>query len=277
MPLILAREPTARLVIVGSDPPPEHAYADFAAHLEMLGFVEDVREPLARYAVFVCPILSGSGVRVKLLEAFAAGIPVVSTVVGAEGLARKDGEFCALADDPAGFADRVLAAVRESRGRRRDGRASARRGGSKLGYGGDHPQAGGGVSGLSEGEEMPLNCWQAKASAPPEPDFPRSFLRRATMSDAEPSRSVRSRPLGGAYADQTTCRDFTSTRKTMPLPRPNAEFSDGLPCLFAASVGRPKPLGSSFFAGEREPALSLPAAAGTGPPSASRKPRRCDP
>ena len=63
-----------------------------------------MREPLARYAVFVCPILSGSGVRVKLLEAFAAGIPVVSTRVGAEGLARKDGEFCALADDPAGFA-----------------------------------------------------------------------------------------------------------------------------------------------------------------------------
>ena len=63
----------------------------------------------SRYAVFVCPILSGSGVRVKLLEAFAAGIPVVSTRVGAEGLAAKDGEFCALADDPAGFAERVLA------------------------------------------------------------------------------------------------------------------------------------------------------------------------
>jgi glycosyltransferase involved in cell wall biosynthesis len=71
--------------------------------------VEDVRDVLGRYAVFVCPILSGSGVRVKLLEAFAAGIPVVSTRVGAEGLAREDGEFCALADDPAGFAERVTA------------------------------------------------------------------------------------------------------------------------------------------------------------------------
>ncbi len=70
------------------------------ANLDMLGYVEDVREPLAKYAVFVCPILSGSGVRVKLLEAFAAGIPVVSTFVGAEGLATKDGVICALADDP---------------------------------------------------------------------------------------------------------------------------------------------------------------------------------
>ena len=109
LPLVLARQPGARLVIAGSDPPPDHTYADYAANMEMLGSVEDVREPLGRYAVFVCPILSGSGVRVKLLEAFAAGIPAVSTVIGAEGLALKDGEFCALADDPAGFAGRILA------------------------------------------------------------------------------------------------------------------------------------------------------------------------
>jgi GT2 family glycosyltransferase len=108
MPLIRGRIPEARLAIAGSDPPPAHTYADTEGHLEMLGFVDDVREPLARYAVFVCPILSGSGVRVKLLEAFAAGIPVVSTIVGAEGLAEKDGEFCALSDSPSGFADRVV-------------------------------------------------------------------------------------------------------------------------------------------------------------------------
>jgi glycosyltransferase involved in cell wall biosynthesis len=59
--------------------------------------------------LFVCPILSGSGVRVKLLEAFAAGIPVVSTTIGAEGLARTDGELCALADDPRAFAAKALA------------------------------------------------------------------------------------------------------------------------------------------------------------------------
>jgi len=113
MPLITAEEPRAKLTIVGSDPPAPHLYADYAAHMEMLGFVEDVRDPLARYSLFACPILSGSGVRVKLLEAFAAGIPVVSTRVGAEGLASKDGEFCALADDPAGFAARVVALLRD--------------------------------------------------------------------------------------------------------------------------------------------------------------------
>ncbi len=85
LPLILGRQPEARLVVAGSEPPPAHAYADYSDNLDMLGYVEDVREPLSRYSVFVCPILSGSGVRVKLLEAFAAGIPAVSTVVGAGG------------------------------------------------------------------------------------------------------------------------------------------------------------------------------------------------
>jgi glycosyltransferase involved in cell wall biosynthesis len=45
---------------------------------------------------------------VKLLEAFAAGIPVVSTRIGAEGLADRDGEVCALADEPQTFAEHVV-------------------------------------------------------------------------------------------------------------------------------------------------------------------------
>ena len=84
-------------------------FAGAGRSVELLGFVEDIRTELASRALFVCPILSGSGVRVKLLEAFAAGIPVVSTTVGAEGLARTDGEFCALADDPREFAAKALA------------------------------------------------------------------------------------------------------------------------------------------------------------------------
>jgi GT2 family glycosyltransferase/glycosyltransferase involved in cell wall biosynthesis len=110
-PRIRKEEPRARLVIVGSDPPPRHSLRDSDA-IEMIGFVEDVREPLMRYSLFVCPILAGSGVRVKLLEAFAAGIPVVSTRMGAEGLADQDGEICALADDPAAFAGHVVHLLR---------------------------------------------------------------------------------------------------------------------------------------------------------------------
>ena len=106
MPLILARRPEARLAVAGSDAPGSLGVS--GPGVELLGAVEDVREPLGRYAVFVCPILSGSGVRVKLLEAFAAGIPVVSTTIGAEGLASRQGEFCLLADRAQEFAERVL-------------------------------------------------------------------------------------------------------------------------------------------------------------------------
>jgi GT2 family glycosyltransferase/glycosyltransferase involved in cell wall biosynthesis len=108
LPRILERRPEARLIVVGSDPPPPHVYGDFPNAIDVVGFVEDIRTVLERYAVFVCPILSGSGVRVKLLEAFASGMPAVSTRIGAEGLARQDGEFCFLADDPREFAERVL-------------------------------------------------------------------------------------------------------------------------------------------------------------------------
>lgn len=107
LPLVHGAEPRVRLIVIGAEPPPRHSLPEAEA-IELIGFVEDVREPLAQYAVFVCPILSGSGVRVKLLEAFAAGIPVVSTRLGAEGLATADGEICALADDPPQFAQRVL-------------------------------------------------------------------------------------------------------------------------------------------------------------------------
>ncbi len=113
LPRVLEREPKAKLVVVGSDPPPPQTLPAPREAVEFRGFVEDVREPLGRYAVFVCPVRTGSGVRVKLLEAFAAGIPVVSTRLGAEGLAETDGEICALADDAEAFAARVVALLED--------------------------------------------------------------------------------------------------------------------------------------------------------------------
>jgi O-antigen biosynthesis protein len=113
-PKVRTAEPRARLVVIGSDPPAPHSLPAFEpGAIELIGFVEDVREPLKHYSLFVCPILSGSGVRVKLLEAFAAGIPVVSTRLGAEGLADRDGVLCALADDPESFAAHIVKLLRD--------------------------------------------------------------------------------------------------------------------------------------------------------------------
>ena len=106
LPRVLAAEPGAQIVVVGSEIQPGKAAGQ--PGVEMRGFVDDIREPLARYALFVCPVLSGSGIRVKLLEAFAAGIPAVSTRIGAEGISDADGDLCRLADDGPTFAGAIL-------------------------------------------------------------------------------------------------------------------------------------------------------------------------
>ena len=106
LPRVLAEEPGARVVVVGSEMHPGNVSDQ--PGVKMRGFVEDVREPLAHYALFVCPVLSGSGIRVKLLEAFAAGIPAVSTRIGAEGISDNDGDLCRLADDGSAFAGAIL-------------------------------------------------------------------------------------------------------------------------------------------------------------------------
>ncbi len=107
-PIVRRERPRTRLVIVGAQSGPGFAQAFDAPGVEFRGEVADIREPLERYAVFVCPVLAGSGVRVKLLEAFAAGIPAVSTTVGAEGLATSSGELVELADAPEEFAQKTI-------------------------------------------------------------------------------------------------------------------------------------------------------------------------
>jgi len=89
---------------VGKNP---EAVAEFTAgdpRIEVVGPVDDAVAELARCRVAVVPLLSGSGTRLKILEAWAAGLPVVSTTIGAEGLGARDGEHLLIADDAASFA-----------------------------------------------------------------------------------------------------------------------------------------------------------------------------
>lgn len=76
--------------------------------IRVVGPVKDAVAHLAEAKVCLAPLLSGSGTRFKILEAWAAGRAVVSTTLGAEGLGARDGEHLLLADDPQDFADAVL-------------------------------------------------------------------------------------------------------------------------------------------------------------------------
>ncbi len=96
--------PGAELVVAGAESTPEVEALASSEGVRFLGRVAEIREPLERYSVFLCPIFAGSGVRVKILEAFAAGIPVIATPLGAEGLDCTDGRELLLARDGAGFA-----------------------------------------------------------------------------------------------------------------------------------------------------------------------------
>jgi polysaccharide biosynthesis protein PslH len=75
--------------------------------IQLSGPVEDAVAELARAQVAVVPLLAGSGTRFKILEAWAAALPVVSTSIGAEGLPALDGEHLLLADTAPAFADAV--------------------------------------------------------------------------------------------------------------------------------------------------------------------------
>lgn len=110
------------LHLVGSDPPDElRARAD-GREIVVHGYVEDVEPLRTRADAFVVPLLTGSGVRIKIVEALAAGLPVVSTAKGCEGLPLEPGDLL-VADDPADFAARLLDLARSVELREELGRA----------------------------------------------------------------------------------------------------------------------------------------------------------
>src|SRR5207253_4041361 len=92
-PEVQAQEPRARLTIVGRRPPsPLVRRVGHMAGVDLHADVDDVRPYLARSAVMAVPLRIGGGSRLKILESLAAGLPVVSTQVGAEGLELTPGE-----------------------------------------------------------------------------------------------------------------------------------------------------------------------------------------
>lgn len=104
-PLVRAAAPDARFLVAGSSPPPGLDAPDPGKGVRFLGRVEDAREFLASGAAMVVPLLSGGGIRVKILEAMALGVPVVSTRLGASGIDARDGVEILVADDPSRLAE----------------------------------------------------------------------------------------------------------------------------------------------------------------------------
>lgn len=102
--------PSVRAVrVVGGGPVPRPV----DSRIVPVGFVPSVSAEFARATALVAPIRVGAGTRLKILEAFAAGVPVVSTTVGAEGLDAVDGQHLLIADDAYGLASSIERVVNE--------------------------------------------------------------------------------------------------------------------------------------------------------------------
>jgi glycosyltransferase involved in cell wall biosynthesis len=103
-PALRQAAPTARLRIAGKDPPPALVERARQTGAEVTGYVASMRDELARATMLLVPLWEGAGVRVKIIEAFAARLPVVSTPLGAEGLDLEPGEQYLQSDTPEGIA-----------------------------------------------------------------------------------------------------------------------------------------------------------------------------
>lgn len=107
-PQILAARPSTTWAIVGQKPHPRLERLRGMPGITVTGWVEDVRPYLAGASLFIMPFRVGSGTRLKLIEAMAAGKAIVSTRVGAEGFPVVDGREIVLADGVEEMATAVL-------------------------------------------------------------------------------------------------------------------------------------------------------------------------
>ncbi len=108
-PLIRAQRPGVQFDVVGKDPPPEIVALDGnGMGINVAGYVADPTSYFQRAALVVVPVRAGSGMRVKILQNWARGIPIVSTTLGCEGIEVRPGKDILVADEAATFAAEVL-------------------------------------------------------------------------------------------------------------------------------------------------------------------------
>jgi glycosyltransferase involved in cell wall biosynthesis len=107
-PRVAAAVPSVVLTLIGKAGASTFANAP---RIEVKGYVDDPRPTLSETAAFIVPLRSGAGMRVKILDAWCWGLPIISTTVGAEGMHAVHGENLLLADDEASFAESVISAI----------------------------------------------------------------------------------------------------------------------------------------------------------------------
>tara|TARA_B110000305_G_C19463911_1_gene656460 strand:+ start:1384 stop:4161 length:2778 start_codon:yes stop_codon:yes gene_type:complete len=106
MPLLSATNPDISVSIYGSNMPDEYADYD-SENVQIIGFVENLDEIFHKHRIFVAPLLSGAGIKGKVLEAMAYGVPCIVSEIAAEGTGLTHGVSALIADDPHDWANAI--------------------------------------------------------------------------------------------------------------------------------------------------------------------------
>lgn len=113
-PLVKREVPDATFAVVGARPPASvRRLAEQDPSIEVTGYVDDPRPYLEQTAALIVPVRAGGGMRVKILEALARGLPIVSTTIGYEGIDLTPGEHLLVGDTPAAFAEALVRVLRD--------------------------------------------------------------------------------------------------------------------------------------------------------------------
>ncbi len=117
MPRVLAKVPESNFIVIGKNPPGEVKALEAAdslisGNIQISGYVSDPEHLLEKCSVFIVPMLAAGGMRVKILDAWLWGLPIVSTTIGAEGVELRPGENIIIADDPDVFSEAIVNLLR---------------------------------------------------------------------------------------------------------------------------------------------------------------------
>jgi glycosyltransferase involved in cell wall biosynthesis len=114
-PLVLQDNPHAFLTIIGKNPPQDflEAAERHSGRVKVTGYVPDLVPYFKKAALMVVPVRAGGGMRVRILEAFSWGMPVVTTTIGVEGISAVAGRDLLVEDTPEGFAAAVVRLLRD--------------------------------------------------------------------------------------------------------------------------------------------------------------------
>jgi glycosyltransferase involved in cell wall biosynthesis len=107
-PIVHTSVPEAKLIIAGADPP-EWLRRRHNSTTIVTGYVDDLDSVYRNSSLFVAPLVAGAGVKFKVLDAMAYGLPVIATPIAAEGIVEEAGASCfaAVTTDPAEMAERI--------------------------------------------------------------------------------------------------------------------------------------------------------------------------